>query len=59
MSDSVCGFIYFIILCSHGCIFGLIGKISKLIGKLVGQSPKVIGVSVRLGHLRRDKNNNS
>lgn len=48
-------FIYFIILCSHGCIFGLIRQVSKLIGQLVGQSSEVIGVGVRLGHLKRDE----
>lgn len=47
--------IYFIILRSNGCIFGLICQISKLIGQLVGQSSEVIGVGVRFGHLKRDE----
>jgi len=45
------GFAHLVVLGRHGCIFGLVGQISKLVGEMVGQSAEVIGVGVRLGHL--------
>lgn len=46
---------HFVVLGSHGCVFGLVGQVAKLIGQFVGQSSEVVRVGVRLGHLREEE----
>lgn len=50
---------HLVVLGRHGCIFGLVGQVSKLVGQLVGQSSEVVGVGVGLGHLGEEEETHS